>query len=69
MEYDFLSFFSIILFSIALLGLFYLISKIKQLSNTLNNVRFEIATLKLIIEKMQSEKQKQAYTATETKPK
>ena len=69
MEYDFLSFFSIILFSIALLGFFYLISKLNQISNTLNNVSFEISTLKLIIEKMQREKQKQPETATETKPK
>ena len=69
MEYDFLSFFSIILFSIALLGFFYLISKLNQISNTLNNVSFEISTLKLIIEKMQREKQKQTETATETKPK
>ena len=69
MEYDFLSFFSIILFSIALLGFFYLISKLNQISNTLNNVSFEMSTLKLIIEKMQREKQKQTETATETKPK
>lgn len=69
MEYDFLSFFSIILFSIALLAFFYLISKLNQISNTLNNVSFEISTLKLIIEKMQREKQKQAETETETKPK
>ena len=69
MEYDFLSFFSIILFSIALLGFFYLISKLNQISNTLNNVSFEISTLKLIIEKMQREKQKQAETETETKSK
>ena len=69
MEYDLLSFFSIILFSIALLGFFYLISKLNQISNTLNNVSFEISTLKLIIEKMQREKQKQPETATETKPK
>ena len=69
MEYDFLSFFSIILFSIALLGFFYLISKLNQISNTLNNVSFEISTLKLIIEKMQREKQKQTETATEIKPK
>ena len=69
MEYDFLSFLSIILFSIALLGFFYLISKLNQISNTLNNVSFEISTLKLIIEKMQREKQKQAETETETKPK
>ena len=67
MEYDLLSFFSIILFSIALLGFFYLISKLNQISNTLNNVSFEISTLKLIIEKMQREKQKQAETATEIK--
>ena len=69
MEYDFLSFFSIILFSIALLGFFYLISKLNQISNTLNNVSFEISTLKLIIEKIQREKQKQTETETETKPK
>ena len=69
MEYDFLSFFSIILFSIALLGFFYLISKLNQISNTLNNVSFEISTLKLIIEKMQREKQKHTETETETKPK
>ena len=69
MEYDFLSFLSIILFSIALLGFFYLISKLNQISNTLNNVSFEISTLKLIIEKMQREKQKQTETETETKPK
>ena len=69
MEYDLLSFFSIILFSIALLGFFYLISKLNQISNTLNNVSFEISTLKLIIEKMQREKQKQTETVTETKPK
>jgi len=69
MEYDLLSFFSIILFSIALLGFFYLISKLNQISNTLNNVSFEISTLKLIIEKMQREKQKQTETATEIKPK
>ena len=69
MEYDLLSFFSIILFSIALLGFFYLISKLNQISNTLNNVSFEISTLKLIIEKMQRENQKQAETATEIKPK
>ena len=67
MEYDLLSFFSIILFSIALLGFFYLISKLNQISNTLNNVSFEISTLKLIIEKMQREKQKQTETKTETK--
>ena len=69
MEYLLLSFFSIILFSIALLGFFYLISKLNQISNTLNNVSFEISTLKLIIEKMQREKQKQTETETETKPK
>ena len=69
MEYDLLSFFNIILFSIALLGFFYLISKLNQISNTLNNVSFEISTLKLIIEKMQREKQKQTETETETKPK
>lgn len=65
----FYPFFSIILFSIALLGFFYLISKLNQISNTLNNVSFEISTLKLIIEKMQREKQKHTETETETKPK
>ena len=69
MEYDLLSFFSIILFSIALLGFFYLISKLNQISNTLNNVSFEISTLKLIIQKMQRENQKQTETTTEIKPK
>ena len=69
MEYDFLSFLSIILFSIALLGFFYLISKLNQISNTLNNVSFEISTLKLIIEKMQRENLKQTETETETKSK
>ena len=69
MEYILLSFFSILLFSIALLGFFYLISKLNQISNTLNNVSFEISTLKLIIEKMQRENQKQTETATEIKPK
>lgn len=69
MEYDLLSFFSIILFSIALLGFFYLISKLNQISNTLNNVSFEISTLKLIIEKMQRENLKQTETETETKSK
>lgn len=69
MEYVLLSFFSILLFSIALLGFFYLISKLNNISNTLNNVSFEISTLKLIIEKMQRENQKQTETATEIKPK
>nr|WP_315407486.1 DUF2339 domain-containing protein [uncultured Prevotella sp.] len=69
MEYILLSFFSILLFSIALLGFFYLISKLNQISNTLNNVSFEISTLKLIIEKMQRENQKQPETTTEIKPK
>ena len=69
MEYEFLSFFVLVLFAVSLWGFFYLISKLNNISNTLNNVSFEISTLKLIIEKMQREKQKQAETATETKPK
>ena len=69
MEYEFLSFFVLVLFSVSLWGFFYLISKLNNISNTLNNVSFEISTLKLIIEKMQRENQKQAELATETKPK
>ena len=69
MEYEFLSFFVLVLFAVSLLGFFYLISKLNKINNTLNNVSFEISTLKLIIEKMQREKQKQAETATEIKPK
>ena len=69
MEYEFLSFFVLVLFAVSLWGFFYLISKLNNISNTLNNVSFEISTLKLIIEKMQREKQKQTETATETKPK
>ena len=69
MEYIFLSFFVLVLFAISLLGFFYLISKLNNISNTLNNVGFEISTLKLIIEKMQRENQKQTETETETKPK
>lgn len=69
MEYIFLSFFVLVLFAISLLGFFYLISKLNNISNTLNNISFEISTLKLIIEKMQRENQKQTETATETKPK
>ena len=69
MEYEFLSFFVLVLFAVSLLGFFYLISKLNNISNTLNNVSFEISTLKLIIEKMQRENQKQAELATETKPK
>lgn len=69
MEYEFLSFFVLVLFAVSLLGFFYLISKLNKISNTLNNVSFEISTLKLIIEKMQRENQKQAELATETKPK
>ena len=67
MEYEFLSFFVLVLFAVSLLGFFYLISKLNNISNTLNNVSFEISTLKLIIEKMQREKQKQTETETETK--
>ena len=69
MEYEFLSFFFLALFTVSLLGFFYLISKLNNISNTLNNVSFEISTLKLIIEKMQRENQKQTETATEIKPK
>ena len=69
MEYEFLSFFVLVLFAVSLWGFFYLISKLNNISNTLNNVSFEISTLKLIIEKMQREKQKQTETATEIKPK
>ena len=69
MEYEFLSFFFLALFAVSLLGFFYLISKLNNISNTLNNVSFEISTLKLIIEKMQRENQKHAKLATETKPK
>ncbi len=69
MEYEFLSFFFLALFAVSLLGFFYLISKLNNISNTLNNVSFEISTLKLIIEKMQRENQKHAELATETKPK
>lgn len=69
MEYEFLSFFVLVLFAVSLWGFFYLISKLNNISNTLNNVSFEISTLKLIIEKMQRENQKHAELATETKPK
>ena len=69
MEYEFLSFFVLVLFAVSLWGFFYLISKLNNISNTLNNVSFEISTLKLIIEKMQREKQKQTETETEIKPK
>mgnify|MGYP002751330571 FL=1 len=69
MEYEFLSFFVLVLFAVSLWGFFYLISKLNNISNTLNNVSFKISTLKLIIEKMQRENQKQAELATETKPK
>ena len=69
MEYEFLSFLVLVLFAVSLWGFFYLISKLNNISNTLNNVSFEISTLKLIIEKMQRENQKQAELATETKPK
>lgn len=69
MEYEFLSFFVLVLFAVSLWGFFYLISKLNNISNTLNNVSFEISTLKLIIEKMQRENQKQAELATEIKSK
>ena len=69
MEYEFLSFFVLVVFAVSLWGFFYLISKLNNISNTLNNVSFEISTLKLIIEKMQRENQKKTETATEIKPK
>ena len=69
MEYEFLSFFVLVLFAVSLWGFFYLISKLNNISNTLNNVSFEISTLKLIIEKMQRENQKPTELATETKQK
>ena len=69
MEFEFLSFFVLVLFAVSLWGFFYLISKLNNISNTLNNVSLEISTLKLIIEKMQRENQKQTETTTETKPK
>ena len=69
MEYEFLSFFVLVLFAVSLWGFFYLISKLNKINNTLNNVSFEISTLKLIIEKMQRENQKPTELATETKPK
>ena len=67
MEYEFLSFFVLVLFAVSLWGFFYLISKLNNISNTLNNVSFEISTLKLIIEKMQRENQKPTELATEIK--
>ena len=69
MEYEFLSFFVLVVFAVSLWGFFYLISKLNNISNTLNNVSFEISTLKLIIEKTQRENQKQTETTTEIKPK
>ena len=69
MEYEFLSFFVLVVFAVSLWGFFYLISKLNNISNTLNNVSFEISTLKLIIEKMQRENQKPTELATEIKPK
>lgn len=69
MEFEFLSFFVLVLFAVSLWGFFYLISKLNNISNTLNNVSFEISTLKLIIEKTQRENQKQTETTTEIKPK
>ena len=69
MEYEFLSFFVLVLFAVSLWGFFYLISKLNNISNTLNNVSFEISTLKLIIEKMQRENQKPTELATEIRPK
>ena len=69
MEYEFLSFFVLVLFAVSLWGFFYLISKLNNISNTLNNVSFEISTLKLIIEKMQRENQKPTELATEIKQK
>ena len=69
MEYEFLSFFVLVLFAISLWGFFYLISKLNNISNTLNNVSFELSTQKVIMEKILREIPKQAELTTETKPK
>ncbi len=69
MEYEFLSFFILVLFAVSLWGFFYLISKLNNISNTLNNVSFELSTQQVIMEKILREIPKQAELATETKPK
>ena len=69
MEYEFLSFFVLVVFAVSLWGFFYLISKLNNISNTLNNVSFELSTQKVIMEKILREIHKQAELATETKPK
>lgn len=50
MEYEFLSFFVLVLFAVSLWGFFYLISKLNNISNTLNDVSFELSTQKVIME-------------------
>ena len=67
MEYEFLSFFVLVLFAVSLWGFFYLISKLNNISNTLNNVSFELSTQKVIMEKILREIPKQAELTTETK--
>ena len=67
MEYEFLPFFVLVLFAVSLWGFFYLISKLNNISNTLNNVSFELSTQKVIMEKILREIPKQAELTTETK--
>ena len=67
MEYEFLSFFVLVLFAVSLWCFFYLISKLNNISNTLNNVSFELSTQKVIMEKILREIPKQAELTTETK--
>ena len=67
MEYEFLSFFVLVVFAVSLWGFFYLISKFNNISNTLNNVSFELSTQKVIMEKILREIHKQAELTTETK--
>ena len=67
MEYEFLSFFVLVVFAVSLWGFFYLISKLNNISNTLNNVSFELSTQKVIMEKILREIPKQAELTTETK--
>ena len=67
MEYEFLSFLVLVVFAVSLWGFFYLISKLNNISNTLNNVSFELSTQKVIMEKILREIPKQAELTTETK--
>ncbi|QUB75326.1 DUF2339 domain-containing protein [Prevotella melaninogenica] len=67
MEYEFLSFFVLVLFAVSLWGFFYLISKLNNISNTLNDVSFELSTQKVIMENILREIPKQAELTTETK--